>query len=957
MQLNIWMSFISEPSQGEAQHPETQKRRKLRFLRPIGMLAAFAVALSGLGLSQASPAHAAPAQQQQWVFDSPSGTDWVVPAGITEVVVGLRGGTGGDGDTRKWGSGANFAVKLQVQAGDKLTVYAGKSAHGKKDMREGGAGFVSGGTGGKASLSGDHGGGGGGAAAVKLNGELVAVAGGGGGAGGASYKPTVKMSLLALLALLDGLAGNPNGKQGSPQLTHVPGGLPGSTRASIWGGGHEIVMSAPTSGKGSKPGAVGRNGVNDPKFSGYGKSGSHGGSAGTQTGGGGGGAGGGGWPASGTGGGAGRTFWHFSAGSGGGAGMSWVTDSVPGVSFDEAAMMPEDSHTYFGPLADPGTVKIFIPMTTTTVVTAPSEVLSGESIQVRVRTADSRAPQTPLDGSINLFREGVSSRIDYHSTGGDHTFTIPALPVGEYTFRAEFSPSNGQQHYREASTRSVGTVTVNVVDAAPAPVPEPVDVTTTTTVSLDNNPAVYGDLASFSGEVAFSGPFVPSLAVEDIEIDGAVVGQIVLIPNVAEGKYSTLLNFNTVLPAGTHSIVAKFNGQIDGDPTTPDVMPSVSEPLEVTIAQAPTVTTLNAPNSTQAFSPIDVSAKITHSAGALAEDFDGSAVLLAEGAPLMYANLSTGGSVLFEDVVIPWGTHTLEVAYLGDSAGNFEMSTSAASPIEVTAIDTVTSLKVSASEVRADDTVTITATVRNSHTVDLTDPRGMIEILLDGEVAYSIPAGLDDDPEINDGEAEFELDVSGLMLGKHAVTARFVPAPGFAGSLSDEVEMTVLGIATVLSPSATEIHGTPKHPAIVNLRAEVAPENGAAARSAERAVAGDPVDGYVQAFIGAEPYGEPVGIFDGHGAVELAGLPLGKHEIDLRFTPSEMSMLKASTVVSVTIAADEDAGEPSGKAGGGNGLSQTGASGPQLMVLGGSVLLLAAGLTIFLARRRQREDR
>ena len=65
-----------------------------------------------------------------------------------------------------------------------LTIYAGRHADGKKDGRDGGAGFVNGGTGGKGSLDGKNAGGGGGAAALKINGELIAVAGGGGGGGG-----------------------------------------------------------------------------------------------------------------------------------------------------------------------------------------------------------------------------------------------------------------------------------------------------------------------------------------------------------------------------------------------------------------------------------------------------------------------------------------------------------------------------------------------------------------------------------------------------------------------------------------------------------------------------------------------------------------------------------------------------------------------------------------------------
>lgn len=941
------MSTLHFPSRDATAHAP---RRGVapRLLRSVGMAAVAAIALTGLSLSQSAPAHADATQRQTWVFDSPSGTDWIVPAGIAEVVVGLRGGRGGDGDIRTAGRGANFAVVVPVKQGDRLTVYAGKNAHGKSDAREGGAGFVSGGNGGKGSLTGSHGGGGGGASALKVNGELVAVAGGGGGGGGYSGNPTIKMTLQSLLTLLEASGGYTGGSHTGGTLEYRAGGAGAATYANIWGSGHRIEMTAPASGVGSKPGAPGKNGIDDSVFGGFHKAGSNGGSAGYLTGGGAGGAGGGGWPSSGTGGGAGRTFWHFSAGAGGGAGMSWISDSMPGLRFDRDAMYPEDSHTYSGPLADSDTVKIFVPLKSMTTVAAPAQVEAGQPISLRVRTADSRTPNAPLDGRMSLFLPGQNTPIDSHSGNGDHTFTVPGLPAGEHTFRVDFIPGSSQRDYNWESTFSSGTATVTVVDPAPSPQPESVDVTTTTTLSLESSPAVYGDLAVFTAVVEIDGPYDLSMRLIDFEVDGTPAGQSVLI-YIGGGRYGTIFPFFSSLAAGTHSVIARFDGVSDGDPTTPDALPSVSAPIQITLGRAATRTEIvSAPSPVRAFAPIDVTAAVSASA----VGFDGSAVLLADGGPLMYADLAADGSVRFDQVVVPWGSAELTVAYLGDTAGNFALSTSDPLAIEVTAIETATALGLSRTEVRADGTVTLSATVTNVDPADSADPRGEIEILFDGEVVYSVPAGHDIDPETDDGEARFELDATDLLLGEHLVSARFVPAPGFSASVSGQQSLRVVGIETSLVLSADEVTGTPSRPAFVEITAHESGQSAVPFTMMAVAVTsnGDPVDGYVQAFVGSDPLGDPVGVSDGRGRIELTGLGVGVYQVELRFTPAEQRMLKSAATVTVTVAADSGSNDGRVRP---NGLSTTGGPGPLPLVFGAVVLLLAAGALWGAARRRR----
>lgn len=923
------MTTLDIPADAATQQ-NSRHARPWAFRRTFGAIAAASIAISGLAIGPATPALAAAPQPQTFVLTSPGGTDWVVPMGVTEVVVGLRGGDGGQGGDRNGSGGASFAVSVPVTAGDTLTVYAGKNAHGKKDEREGGAGYINGGTGGKGSLTGDNGGGGGGAAALKLNGALVAVAGGGGGGGGSTNKPNIR----GQFDLVNG--GNGAWSIGSP---------------------NGFRMTEPTAGGGSTPGAAGQNARDDVSFAGYGKPGGSGGSAGTGTSGGGGAGGGGGWPASGTGGGGGRKFQHYSGGGGGGAGMSWITDTVAGLRLDPAAYRPEDAHTYYGPLADSETVKILIPMQTTTTVTAPTRVESGQPIPVRVRSSDTRTPGAPLDGYVTL--TNGSARVDSRGVSGDDTFVVPGLPAGTYTFRAEFAPASlDQRDFRAESTRSSGTVTVEVVDPAPAPVPdEPTDVATTTSIALLSAPSTYGDVTLLQATVALDGPALIMGRPVSFEVDGEQVFEGPLI-YTGQGKFTTLAPLAR-LAAGTHQIIARFPGTTDGDPSTADALPSASAPLEVALAQAATTTTIDsAPAAVRAFETFDVSASVGTTVAA--PGLDGTAVLLADGSPLGYAVLDTSGNALFDDVVAPFGTDELTVAYLGDTAGNYTPSASSAHPIAVSELATATTLTASTASIRADGTVSFAATVANTDPAATEDPRGDIEILLDGSLIRTIPAGMDRDAEADDGEARFELDVSGLPLGEHGVTARFVPAAGFGSSTSDVVGLRVLGIETSLTPSADRLRTTPEKPASVNLVASVAGGGSSPSLTglAVPANPGDPVDGYVQAYVEGKPFGDPVMVDAGKATLALAGLRTGEHEVELRLVPSDAALLGSSATVAVEVSAA--GGGATGGTDGGPGaaaksLSRTGGSEPTLLIIGAAALLaLGTGLAgSQVARRRK----
>lgn len=164
--------------------PRSERSRRL-----IGVGAAALLAIPATLIS-AAPAHAA--EPGSATFTSSAATEWIVPAGVREVVVTALGGSGGNASGQHGGAGglgASVESVLAVEPGDVLTVWAGaagaNAGGGRTESGAGGAGYTVGGNGATSggSLS-RPGAGGGGSSAVSVDGIAAVIAGGGGGGGG-----------------------------------------------------------------------------------------------------------------------------------------------------------------------------------------------------------------------------------------------------------------------------------------------------------------------------------------------------------------------------------------------------------------------------------------------------------------------------------------------------------------------------------------------------------------------------------------------------------------------------------------------------------------------------------------------------------------------------------------------------------------------------------------------------
>ncbi|WP_166644202.1 Ig-like domain-containing protein [Leucobacter luti] len=516
----------------------------------------------------------------------------------------------------------------------------------------------------------------------------------------------------------------------------------------------------------------------------------------------------------------------------------------------------------------------------------------------------------------------------------------------------------------------------------------PAPVNSTTRLNPILIPKAYGAPFLFSVTVELDAASNLSGQVAELWLNGENVGQTPLI-YIGSGRFSGILATSQVPNAGEYSAVARFPGFEATTPTTAGALPSESSPYRFTVAPLASTTAVTAaPTAEHAFATVDVAASVfvpgytpTGSASLMLDDTE-----IATAALEAATDPSAGSRVDFVGVRLPAHGETLWVRYQGSADGNMAPSDSVRTPIHIDPLDTSVDVRLDPSQIRADDTTDLHITVTNETLGSSQDPVGSVEVLIDGAVAVTMAQAQDVDPESGNGVSRYSVPLGGseLGLGTHDVTVQFLPEPGFTESSSEPVSLTVQGIPTWITSDVAVVAGTPAHPARVLVRASVDPAAGpaSAAKGALRAApeevtasSGSAAAGYVQAFVAGEPLGDPVWLAEGAADVELRGLAEGRHDVEIRFTPTEdPNALKSSMSITAEITADaapkpgpkpepkpgpapdpgpEQPGQPAQPS-----LAQTGAPGGHpWFALGAASVLLAASVLFAGSRRLSRHPR
>jgi hypothetical protein len=362
---------------------------------------------------------------------------------------------------------------------------------------------------------------------------------------------------------------------------------------------------------------------------------------------------------------------------------------------------------------------------------------------------------TTATGAVT-FMDGSSSLGSATLSSNSAQLAVSALTVGTHSVIAVYAGSANL-------SGSTSAVLGQVVNGA----------STTTAVSLSVNPSTFGQSVALSATIqtAFGGNETGTVTF----LDGATsLGTATVSSNAAQLSVSSL-------PAGSHSITAKYNGDANFSGST-------SAALTQTVNQGSTATSIASGLNPSVFGqPVLFTATVQPPAGTTASGtvtfLDGATSLGTAAVANNSAQLAVSGLVV--------GTHSVTGSY----GGNANLSGSASSVLTQTVSQaaTATGISSSANPATFGQAVTFTATVQPAAGGV---PTGTVTFFDGG---LQIGSG-----SLSGGVAQFTAAGGALATGTHSIAARYSGDSNFLSSTSGSLAETVnpAPTSTLLTTSA-----------------------------------------------------------------------------------------------------------------------------------------------------------
>ncbi|WP_047491142.1 Ig-like domain repeat protein [Terriglobus sp. TAA 43] len=384
---------------------------------------------------------------------------------------------------------------------------------------------------------------------------------------------------------------------------------------------------------------------------------------------------------------------------------------------------------------------------------------------VSATTAVTSGTVTFYDGAtaIGAGTVGSNSKASYTIstlTGGTHSIT--AKFVGDANNSASTSPAIQQITTKADATISAG--------ANPTTITVGQSTTLTATVASPNGPAPTGTI-TFGNGVTILG-------------SGSIDGS---------GTFSLPV---ATLPPGTDTITATYSGD--------DYTAGGRTTTVVTVNQLTTVTTLGSDGSpSNGGSAVTLTANVSMTPGQTAVGaITGTVTFYDGGSPLQTVPLTNGVATL-STTALTVATHSLTAKYNGNT--NYDVSTSSVFTQVVQATSSSVALQVSANNILAGKSVTLTGTVTATGVVK---PTGQITFL-DGATTLNVVS--------IDGQGVAAISLSTLAVGIHSITATYSGDGNYAGFTSAPASVTVtLGTPTLTLNSST-LHTTYSTPITLSM--------------------------------------------------------------------------------------------------------------------------------------------
>lgn len=434
----------------------------------------------------------------------------------------------------------------------------------------------------------------------------------------------------------------------------------------------------------------------------------------------------------------------------------------------------------YGFAASPVTITVMIedapaivPTVTTLTTSAPGQAFGGPAAILRASVSGGTGT---LVGSVDFF-EGSTKLATVALEAGTASYRLPtSLPVGDHVFTAAFVSS---EEISAGSTSATVSVTV-----APA--------STITTVKSSVSSQIYGDTAAVLTATVFGGGESLTGSVDFYE--GSTK-----LASVALESGSATYTLPSPLTMGAHQFSATF---VSSKNTSAG---STSDAVTVSVSSASSVTTLGTTTTTQTYSGVaaTVTATVTGQ-GTLA-----GTVAFSDGSQRLAVVAVVQGKASYTlPRTLTVGKHNVTAEFL--PAGSSDTgSTSAAVVITVNKAPSMTALGATKkAQTYAGVAATLTATVTSQGT-----PAGTVAFR-DGSKRLAVV-------KVLRGKAVYTLPRT-LAVGKHNVTAQFLPSGStIAGSTSKVVTIVVSKATstTTLKIADKSLHGSQKPKATVTVKA------------------------------------------------------------------------------------------------------------------------------------------
>jgi hypothetical protein len=446
--------------------------------------------------------------------------------------------------------------------------------------------------------------------------------------------------------------------------------------------------------------------------------------------------------------------------------------------------------------------------TNTSLAVSPTSLVHGSPATVAVTVAPQSGKGVPT-GDVGLITPAGASSDILTLSAGSADMPISDLPGGTYSLTAHYG---GDATYGASTSGSValtvtpepsisraGALTMNSIGIFPL-VPD-----------AFYPGGTYGsDYLILSAQVAgTSGQGTPTGTIAFTD-NGQPVGQ-----NGTLNSQGQALNVYTslLLPPGRHFIVASYPGDAS-------FLPSISAPSIVTIAPAPTVTSVTPDVTTAMSSEVHLTATVdTHAApfgtppGGTVTFFDNGQALGQPQNPYAVFDNNTFGTnyqVLLQPELPVWGVNSIVAVYSGDA--NYSTSTSLPVVVTVVGLNRACGVSVFSADPNpisvydAAGYATITVKAGCEFDIRVNSPNG--PLLATATYNYSSSVG----PWISNGMV-FYLQIHGDTtsngtLGTLAMTAQTGSLPcvvqGFAATPNPVIAPSGLGVTTISGVSSCD---------------------------------------------------------------------------------------------------------------------------------------------------------